>query len=761
MLLTSAVMGVCAILPLSTRAQDAIPAATAPAAGVPAADAPAATVPAADAAGGDVATAPASSVSKDSPLAKLASDVLHYSIVGNLEMAHDSGQAILDKKPDPKDILMAFEAAADGRDPKAILERDLKQPLLKDMATAMMEQIEAGYREVSRDPVRIRADIEKLGDSLRSYQNAKEHLTAAGQFAVPYYIQYLQESKHRDLQPYITRVMTEIGRPLLPAMVQQLQTPNDAEKLILIPVMGDIGYPLAVPYLKAVAQDDKVLAEVRSAAENALAKINEKTGLGRGSAADSFQALAVSYFDSRPSVAAAGPTEPTNPIWYYNKGLNNVAGVPVPTVIWNDIQAMRAAEMAIKLDPNKAAAISMWVGANLRRELHLPAGAKDPTRVEGAPDAMFYALAAGPMYLNPVLNKALDDRDSPLVLKALLALERTGGTQGTVFAAVKDLGNPLVRALGYPDRAVRFNAAFALGRSNPAKDFAGSFRVVPILCEAIAQGNSPHIVLVDPDETNRARMRSVLTDLNYVVHAGSSLTAAMSDAASATAFDAAIIPASEALHVAELATTDYRLTAIPVLVLGDPGRQAALGAEIARIGPMYKPAPLDIDAGTLAVQLADMKKNVATTPVDATTVTMFALTSIGVLDNLAIDKQSIFKVIDAVPTLAEAVKDKRLDVAIAAAGVLGKINSANAQKAIAQQIFVDGLDIKLKKALLDALSASAKVAGNHVDPATIDKLIGTVTAEGDPAIRSSAAEALGALNVQSDQSRNLILEQAR
>ena len=741
MLLSSAAMA-CAVFPAAVRSQDK-PAT--PPAGAP--DAPAAEAP-----------VPAANSSADPEMKRLAQDFLHLSVVGNQALARDTGLALLKKETDPKQVLVAFEEAADGRNVQTILGRNARDPILKEVSAKLSDEIEKGYREVSRDAVRIRADIDRLGDSARAYQNAREHLMAAGEFAVPYYIEYLQQNAKRDLHPYIIRVMTEIGRPLLPALVQQLQTTNDPEKLALIQVMGDIGYSLAVPYLKAVAADDKVLAEVRSAAENALVKIDEKTALGRGTAADSFQILAQAYYDGRPSVGPADATEATNPVWFYDKGLNNVVDKRIPTAIWNDVEAMRAAEMALKLENNKAASISLWVAANFRRELRLPAGATDTTRLANTPDATFYALAAGPVYLTPVLAIGLDDRNSPLILKTLSALEATGGTQGTV-PVTKESANPLVRAMAYPDRAVRFNAAFALGRANPAKDFPGSFRVVPILCEAITHGTSPHVVLVDPNETNRARLRSILSDMNCVVHAGATLAAAMSDAAPAASFDAVIIPGPDALRLAELATTDYRLTSIPILVTGEQGNLDTLNTELAHVGPLYKAIASTIDAPSLQTQLDDMKKSIAVTPIDDAAATGFALTSIGILDTLAIDKQSIYHVTDAIPTLAEALKDPRVDVAIAAGGVLGRLNNATAQKAIADQIFAEDIDPKLQKALVLSLASSAKVAGNHVDPATIDKLIGLVTSNGDADLRAAAAKVIGALNVQSDQSSKLILQQ--
>ena len=118
----------------------------------------------------------------------------------------------------------------------------------------------------------------------------------------------------------------------------------------------------------------------------------------------------------------------------------------------------------MKLDSNNSAAISLWLAADLRREIELPQGATDPTHDASKPEAAFYARAFGPVYVNPVLSRALDADDVPLALRAIDALEATGGISGLVSASN---GAPLVRALTYQDKTVRFRAAFALARANP------------------------------------------------------------------------------------------------------------------------------------------------------------------------------------------------------------------------------------------------------------------------------------------------------
>lgn len=692
-------------------------------------------------------------------LATLAEDFLHYSIVGNEELAKANAEALLNANAEPTELLAAFENAAEGRDVRGVLIRNQRNEQLKDVSQKLLEQFEEGQRASARNPKRIEAEIERLDDGPRAYANAKERLTAAGQFAVPYYIRTLQDNKKEDLHPYVIRVMTEIGRPLVNPLVQQLQTPDANEKVQLISVLGDIRYPQALPYLKALASDENAPSKVREAAKAAIGKIDPRGQYANLSASNAFLQKATEHYAGRPSVAPQYPNEATNPVWFYDSGLNNVVAAPVPTPIFDEVEAMRAAERALKLEKEKPGAISLWLAANLRRELQLPAGQVDPTRPENAPDAAYYARAAGPVYVNPVLSVALQDRDTGLVLKAIEALEATGGIQGLVSST--EGGTPLVKALSFPDRAVRFAAAFALAKANPDKQFPGYHRVVPVLAEAISQTGTPNVILINPDEQTRNRLKAALGS-SYNVYDAATLNSALEVARKSAAFDLVILPAGdEVSRLQELARTDYRLVAPPVLVTAQADQLPGVKAALVNLPGTFQTIDVAVTDQALAESITNLKTS--GTPIDQTAATTYAGTAIGLLNTLAVDHASIYAVSDAQPTLVDALKDKRPEIALASAAVLGKLNSGEAQKAIANAALGEGVaaDPAARAALLTALAESAKRTGNTLGEATINSLIKTVATETDPAVRQAAATALGALNVPSNQASTLILQQAR
>jgi HEAT repeat protein len=148
--------------------------------------------------------------------------------------------------------------------------------------------------------------------------------------------------------------------------------------------------------------------------------------------------------------------------------------------------------------------------------------------------------------------------------------------------------------------------------------------------------------------------------------------------------------------------------------------------------------------------------------VDAEKASQYATTALDLLSTLASDHHSIFQAGEAVPALSDALRDKRPEIATGAARVLGKINSQDGERALAQAALNTEGDPALRVVFMDGLAESAKRTGNALDAPAINSLIKVVSApDTDPKLRNAAATALGALNVPSNQASTLILQQAK
>src|SRR5262249_14840782 len=155
------------------------------------------------------------------------------------------------------------------------------------------------------------------------------------------------------------------------------------------------------------------------------------------------------YYDT--AAITADPRNTSAYMWYWSddKGLTKL---DVPPPIFNELMAMRASEYSLKAGKSLGDALSLWLAANYKREVELPAGATDPTRAPDQPNAHYYGVSAGAKYLNSALARALKDRSSQVAYRIILSLQQIAGQSN----ALPNGNGPLIDAMAYPDRVVRF-----------------------------------------------------------------------------------------------------------------------------------------------------------------------------------------------------------------------------------------------------------------------------------------------------------------
>ncbi len=683
---------------------------------------------------------------------------MHYSLMGDMTLAKHFARAILKSNPKPVVLLRAFEAAANGRNISEILLRNQKNMPLRDVSVKIAALLEEGQIALARNPDRIKTAIAHMVISPRAFVVSRQRLTAAGEFAAPFFIAAMNNPADRSEDPYIVQMMSDIGKPLVNPLVQALQTRVPAEKIQFVQVLGNIGYAQALPYLKAIAADPKSSPVLVQAAKLAVQKIDRHGFFAHLNAAESFVNLGWRYFYNSPTVAANQPNEATNPVWYFNQTLNNVVATPVPTVIWKDVQTMRAAKDALRLDPKNPTAISLWLAADTRCRIDLPAGQANPTQPAGTPSAHYYAVAAGPLYLNPVLDIALSQHNTSLILHTIAALAQTGGVQGLVGTG--KAAGPLMTALSYPDPQVRFGAAFALAKANPAQKFMGWFRVPTVLAEAVAQAGKPAAILVDANAQNRNRMRAILSE-HYHVYDAPHFAQALVQARWAAYIGLVVIPGgAPADRMLEMAATDERLQYVPVLVTGPVYDVPKLKLEYVNQSTVAEIAN-SADSGAIDAALEHIKNRLHITTMGASQAAKFSIEASHLLRGIAMNRGSIYDANAALPALVTALHDSNSAVALAAAGALGQMRNPQAQLALAQRALqADSHSaVAVQQALLLDLAASARNVGNHLSTDSIQRLIRMVKGSKPAKVRTAAATALGALNVPSNQAAELILTQ--
>ena len=402
------------------------------------------------------------------------------------DLASAQLKKVLDKNADPVALLQAVEAVAADRKDNADqwLLRWQQIPELRESMDKLMGVLSKAHNLRRADQNLIEANIQRLPVSDQAYMISINRLRESGELAVPLMLDYLRNPAKKEFHTSIRRALVDLGRsglsPLVAATHMPMTEQNQSTLLVIIGVLGEVGYDASLPPLVDLANDAKAPAVIKTAAKDALLRLGSADPASL-KAANLYYELAQKYFKGKAAIAA----DVRNPAAFYwswddQKGLIKK---DVPPSIFNALMALDAAKRSLQLDPTSEAATSLWLSACYGREVHLAAGATDPTRAADAPKAHYYGVAAGAKYLNLVLTRALNDNDAAIALQAIKSLQVIGG-QSNLFAQGQT--GPLVAAMRNTDRNVRFEAAFALAAALPQTSFEGQERVVAILSEAIA-----------------------------------------------------------------------------------------------------------------------------------------------------------------------------------------------------------------------------------------------------------------------------------
>ncbi|MHC4146007.1 MAG: hypothetical protein ACYSUD_14630 [Planctomycetota bacterium] len=195
-----------------------------------------------------------------------------------------------------------------------------------------------------------------------------------------------------------------------------------------------------------------------------------------------FFKLAENYYYHAESLQPAEDANFAN-VWFWDSTGKRLLREKVDRSHFNELMAMRACEWALKADPAFGWAIGLWHAAYFKAE---SAGVAMPNYFgPGHADAMTYATTAGPEYLHQALGRAIKDRNAYVALGAIEALATTAGEKSLLYRIGS--AQPLVFALSFNDKTVKYSAAIAIAAAGPIARFAESKLVIVNLAQALAE----------------------------------------------------------------------------------------------------------------------------------------------------------------------------------------------------------------------------------------------------------------------------------
>ena len=402
------------------------------------------------------------------------SDFIHFTAIGRFELAKGYAQNILQSNPDP--IALLALADANPRAYRLLLKMEDHSVELGEVSGKLLAIIEDGRFKKRTEPKVIRQEIKKLSTTMRAKAAAQGRLKNAGEYAIPFLLEALLDKERQDEFTNIVDTLPKIGRDAIRPLTMALNIKDISVKLEIIRALGDIGYDQALPYLKYVIENDSV-DQMKKAAEIAVKKID--SAALKLPACELFFLSAEAYYYHADSYAPR-KADIAN-VWLWDADAAKLKRVEVDNDHFFELMSMRSCESALVADEKIGKAISLWIASFFKAEA---AVVDQPSYFKkGHADAMTYATTAGPEYLHVALERAIKDKNASVALGVVEALAANAGEKSLLYRVGQ--GQPLVKALNFPDLSVMYSAAIAIAAAKPNADFVGSDKIIENLSAAV------------------------------------------------------------------------------------------------------------------------------------------------------------------------------------------------------------------------------------------------------------------------------------
>jgi HEAT repeat protein len=413
-------------------------------------------------------------------LAENWNDFLHYTTIGRFDLAKGYAQAVLDSNPNPVELLNISKENPQGYEFLLKMKEIAPDPELAELAAKILDIIEQGNFIRRTDPVIIVEEVKRLTSTERGWLIAIKRLRDAGEYAIPFMLDAMADPSREAEFENIVRALPKVGRDAIRPLGASLQTKNIRLKSQAIIALGEIKYPQSLAYLKYILENDSS-TELRELASKSITQIDPAAM--RIPAAQLFYQLAESYYYHAQSLSPAEDA-PTGNIWFWDSQAQKLTREAVAKEYFYELMAMRACEWALRADANFGPAIGLWIASYFKAE---SAGVGKMPEYFGPDhaDALVYATTAGVEYLHQALARAIRDKNAYVALGVIEALGTTAGEKSLLYRL--GLEQPLVQALSFDNRMVRYSAAIAIGAAGPKEPFVESKLVVANLAEAIGQ----------------------------------------------------------------------------------------------------------------------------------------------------------------------------------------------------------------------------------------------------------------------------------
>lgn len=722
---------------------------------------------------------------KDATLESLFANYLHFALIGRFDVADQRFAQPLLSRPElnpmtpeaAETLIQLSEKYENSMDTLLLL---INNSTIGENAQKLMTLIREAHTRKRMDPSRIKTNIDLLKGDPMQRTVAIERLIESGEYAVPWMLGMLSDTKREDLQPFVARALPQLGRNAINPLLAALGCKHEPTVQAVIDSLGKIGYPQALPYLQELATSKNTPASIQKTAAEAVDRIlSNNAGIKLKAADELFRDLAEQYFAEIDSLRP-DPREDRANLWRARAdaqpGEDVVAPIAVDSRIYSLVQCMECCQTSLSLSLNtdqsaipQPAVLALWVAANFRREARLgldveseetvDARKLDPSRPENFPRSIYFARMAGPSCNQIVLARGIKNRDRDIALGAVSALNVTAGRQAMTDVQGEG-GTSMGEALYFPDLLVRVQAALALGKALPPAPFRGSTEVMPVLASVLTPSEKKNYMLVDPQQESSGVIQTSLINGGAVLVLADRLGPALNQARRELTHLDGIFLASDmkqptvAEAIGDLAK-DERFCLTPIIVLVKENQTTVLDRidkSDRRVGSIFVLTTSDksTDPKIVEQMLAKLEQVTARCglhPLSPESKLSLALQAAQVVQGMAQSQSSVFDAQAALPALVETLRTASVEeLRSAAAAALAWMPAPQAQQAIGGIALAAQETESLRITAFGLLADSARRFGGQLDESLMSRLMEQATGEPNLTLRTAAGKAMGSMN---------------
>jgi len=708
---------------------------------------------------------------------------------GDYDTASAEFQKMLDLRPDSELILSLREQAGIQKLIQMMFHSKLEKPTRR-----WLDMAEKAAARRKADMGKVKELIRDLEKGFKERWRAVAGLVAAGEIAVPYMLNCLSDAylasraknwvgkewteqrrlaQKQEIKAAVKIAIKRIGRDAVYPLIQGLRSwePEVQQEVMwLLTLQKDTR---SGPALKALSIDERQTPEVRNRALEAFQKV-------MGSKAtdalpeQEYLRLAEDYYYERGTVIPYFFDEQV-PLWKWVQPKRRPA-VPsyekaivqerIPRYAFNERMAEQACYEALRLDPELEPATSLLVCIYFKQVSEIGTlliGHKKggPHRLSApllkATQAQAKKLVAIPFLVQPIgkrplygaMRRALRDRDSYILLQCIAHLRADADRS-------PDVGEgPVVEALGFTDKRVRYAAAECLLHVAPNGELGGAEKTVNVAAHALSEVTQRAVLVMDDSTQNRNRLRADLAALKYAAVEASNKSDGLAMARRGyPPPDAILLAASLAnANIRDVVLTikrDARSATVPIILLGGKAPDALTRRNIQAV----LPAKPDRKALAKTLQTAMRGPGLElSSKAEAQKVIRLLAEALQKID----PKSSQYPLDRLVPGLRSLLKTQPDNIRMPTVKTLTNLGSRKAMPDLIA-IFAQPKNQKpLRLAALDGIGKIVMVSGKITDDefALLKKSI----RDKDPQIRALTATTLGKAPLSSKQVVELLRQQ--